>query len=166
MARTNPYGLKVDLDAENAAVVVTLRKREGEGFTTLESETFPLDGIHADVRPLTDLYGVSKVLQDRCSQVDAGPEKLPAMREVFALLAKGEWERERTAGAPTVSAEVEALAEIKGVSVAAIQKALRAQPEAVREKVLANPRVVERAAQIKAGREAELAGVDLGDLAE
>ena len=33
MARTNPYGLKVDLDTEAGEVAVTLRKREGEGFT-------------------------------------------------------------------------------------------------------------------------------------
>lgn len=165
MARTNPYGLKVDLDAENGAVVVNLRKREGEGFVQIESETFPLSAVHADIRPLTDLYGLSKALQDRCSQVDAGPDKLGAMREVAALFAAGEWEKERAGGAPTVSAEVEALAEIKGVSVAAIQKALRTQPADVREKILASPRVVAKAAEIKASRESDAASVDLTDLA-
>ena len=163
MARTNPYGLKVDLNAEDGQVAVTVRKREGEGFTTVEQESFSIEGIHDSLSPLVGLYGLSKLLQDRTSQIDAGPGKLDAMREVYALFEKGEWEKERVAGAPTVSAEVEALAEIKGISVAVAQKALREKTPEQRAKILAHPSVVAKAAEIKAARDGADA-VDLDDL--
>ena len=163
--RTNPYGLKVDLSGEEGTVTVLVRRREGEGFVEVETDSFDIADVHESLQPNVALYGLSKLLQDRTSQVDAGTEKLPAMREVMALLAKGEWEKERTAGAPTVSAEVEALAEIKGVSVAVAQKALRNYTPEQREKILANPGVVERAIKIRETREAETAQVSLDDMA-
>lgn len=166
MARTNPYGLKVDLDTENGSVNVLVRKREGEGFADVDTGSFALENVHESLQANVALYGLSKLLQDRTSQVDAGPSKLDAMGEVMALLEKGEWEKERTAGAPTVSAEVEALAEIKGVSVAVIQKAIRNYTAEQRTKILASPSVVARAATIKATREADTASVSLDDLAE
>jgi len=164
MARNNPFGLKVDLDTENGQVNVLVRKREGEGFAEIETGTFDLSNVHEELQTNVALYGLSKLLQDRTSQVDAGPSKLDAMREVMALLEKGEWEKERTAGAPTVSAEVEALAELKGVSVAVAQKALRNYSADQRAKILANPSIVERAAKIKASREAEAGSVSMDDL--
>ena len=70
------------------------------------------------------------------------------MREVFSQLASGQWKKERVVGAPTVSAEVEALAQLKGISIPDAQRALRAYAPEQREKIMAN-------AKIKAAREKE-----------
>ena len=164
MTRINPYGLKVDLSGEDGTVTVLVRKREGEGFAEVESTSFEIESVHESLRPNVALYGLSKLLQDRTSQVDAGPEKLGAMREVMALLERGEWEKERTRGAPTVSPEIEALAEIKGISVAVAQKAIRNYTPEQRAKILSNPRVVARATELKAARESEGAAVSFDDM--
>lgn len=165
MARVNQHGLKVELDTEGSAVNVLVRKREGEGFVDVQSKAFSIDDVHESLRPNVELYGLSKLLQDRTSQVDAGPGKLEAMSEVMALLAKGEWEKERASGAPTVSPEVEALAEIKGTTVAVMQKVIRNYTPEQRAKILANPKVVSRANEIRAERETQIAEVTLDDLA-
>jgi hypothetical protein len=89
-------------------------------------------------------------------------DKVAAMQDGWARLVAGEWEKAREGGGPTVSPEVEALAEIKGASVAAIQKALREFDEEKRKAILANPKVVAIAKRIRAERED--AEVDLTDL--
>jgi hypothetical protein len=108
-------------------------------------------------------------LSDRTSDVAFGTgaspeEKMAAWGEVAELLKQGVWERERKAGAPVVSAEVEALAEIKGISVAEAQTALRKYDKATKEKILSNAKIVEKAKEIKAKRE-KAESLDLGDLA-
>lgn len=158
------YSLKVELNEETNAVDVTVREKIDDAFKDIDVQSFGLDGIHETIRPKSDLYGLSKLLQDRSSSVPTGPEKLAAMNEVFAQLAAGDWEKERTRGAPTVSAEVEALAAIKGTSVAAIQKALRNYTKEQKEKILGSEVVQAKAAEIKAARE-EAADVSLDDLA-
>jgi len=89
-------------------------------------------------------------------------ERIEMIQTGFERLKDGEWEKEREGGGPTVSAEVEALAKIKGKPVAAIQKALQAYDKATRAAILANAKVVEEAAKIKAARESVT--VDLGDM--
>jgi hypothetical protein len=83
--------------------------------------------------------------------------------EGWNLLKSGNWEFERQGGGPTVSAEVEALAEMKGTSVAAIQKALREYDAETRKGILANEKVQKIAARIRADRESGEA-LDLTDL--
>jgi len=162
--RENAYGLKVDLLPDDEAIMVTVRKRDGEDFVEVESETFKVEDVDASLRGNVLCYGLSKLLQDRVSDTEAGPDKLSAMREVMSRLTAGEWEKERAVGAPTVSAEVEAVARLKKISIPAAQKALRAQSAEVRERILANPAVKELAAQIKAERN-EAETIDVGDLA-
>jgi len=158
------YGLKVELNEETGSVDVTVREKVDGDFKDLDTQAFGIDGINEDIRPKVELYGLSKLLQDRSSAIPTGPDKLAAMNEVFAQLANGEWEKERTRGAPTVSAEVEALASLKGASVAAIQKALRNYTKEQKEKILGSKAVQDKAAEIKAARE-EAADVNLDDLA-
>ena len=165
MARVNQHGLKVDLDTALGNVVVLVRKREGEGFVDVDSRAFSIEDVHAELRANVELYGLSKLLQDRTSQVDAGPGKLAAMSEVMDLLSKGEWEKERTSGAPTVSPEVEALAEIKSLTVGQTQKVLRNYTPEQRAKILANPKVVSRANEIRAERDTGAAEASFDDLA-
>lgn len=142
------------------SVNVNVIKREDD--TVVESETFLAGEIGENVRGDVALYGLSKLLQDRSSDTPAGPGKLAAMREVMELLKAGTWERERKAGAPVVSAEVEALAEIKNISVAEAQAALRKYSKETRDQILANPKIVERAAAIRERR--GKAEVSLDDL--
>lgn len=156
----NKFRLSVELDAENGVVRVKVIDREkGE---TVEQEAFDTGNVHENVRTMVGLYGLSKLLQDRSSETPAGPEKLAAMREVYDLLSRGEWERERKAGAPVVSVEVEALAELKGISVAQAQTALRKFTKEQREKILSNPKIAEIAAKLKEQRSQPEA--ELGDL--
>lgn len=162
--RTNPFGLKVELSGEDLTVQVLVRKREGEDFTDVEQDSFKLSDVAEDLQPMVSLYGLSKLLQDRSSEVKAGPDKLAAMREVMDQLKSGVWERERAAGAPTVSPEIEALAQIKQISIPDAQRALRKYTKEQREKILSSDRVVALAKEIKTRREAEAPEVVLDDL--
>lgn len=160
--RNNPYSLKVDLDSENGAVGVVVREKEGNTFKEIDTASFAGAGIHDDIKGQVFLYGLSKLLQDRSSDTKAGPEKLAAMQDVYDQLVDGKWERERKAGSPTVSAEVEALARIKGVGVADIQRALSKFSKEQKEKVFENTEVQRIAAEIRSSRDAT--EVDLSDL--
>ena len=158
----NPFSLSFDENFDDMSISVTVRKRDGDDFVDLESETFKLEDVAEEIRNSNiPLYGLKQVLSDRCSQVDTGPDKLSAMREVMSQLNSGQWKKERVVGAPTVSAEVEALAQIKGISIPDVQRALRNYAPEQREKILGNARVKELAAQIREARtEAPTASLD------
>ena len=153
MARINPFSLSFDENIDGMSISVTVRKREGDDFTDLETAEFKLEDVAEELHPNITLYGLKQVVSDRCSQVETGPDKLAAMREVFSQLASGQWKKERVVGAPTVSAEVEALAQLKGISIPDAQRALRAYAPEQREKIMANTKIKELAAQIRASRE-------------
>lgn len=126
--------------------------------TEFSFEELPGEG---EIRDKISLYGLNKLLTDRTSDEKDKEEKLVAMREVFDRLCNGEWAKERQVGAPVVSVAVEALAELKGISVPAAQKALSSYKKEVRDKILANPQVTEIAERIKEEREsAEAASLD------
>lgn len=155
------YRLAVELKPEDATVNVQVIERESGDV--VETETFKANELADNIKPTVALYGLSKLLQDRSSDTDSGPEKLDAMREVFSMFKSGQYEKERRAGAPVVSAEVEALAELKGISVAQAQAALRKYTKEQREKILGNDKIVAKAKEIRAGR--ENSDVSLDDLA-
>ena len=161
-----PYGCNVDLDVDNRAVIVELFERKGEDRETIDRETFKLDDITDEaISTKVHLYGFSKLLQDRTSDLSSDPQRLDGMKEVAARLAEGQWEKEREASGPTVSPYVEALAQLKNVSVAAIQKSLKGYEPEARQKILSHPQVVALGDKIKADR-AEAEEVSLDDLAE
>jgi hypothetical protein len=147
----SPFRLKVELRPETGEVFVQVIDRETED--AVETETFNARELPDSIKPTVALYGLSKLLQDRSSDTDSGPSKLDAMREIFAMFKAGQYERERRAGAPVVSAEVEALASLKGITVAQAQAALRKYTKEQREKILANPSIVAKAKEIRAARE-------------
>lgn len=146
----NAFRLKVTLDAEKGGVHVEVIERETEKVT--ESHFFSAREIHQNVRTDVALYGYSKLLQDRTSENPAGPGKVEAMKEVAALLQAGVWEKERKVGAPVISPEVEALAEIYGKTVAEIQTALKGYSADQKKEIFAKPRVVEAAKAIRERR--------------
>lgn len=162
MARNNPYALSVVLNAESMTVDVSVKERETE--EVIDSHSFAAADIHAELQPLTGLYGLSKLLQDRSSDVKTGPEKLAAMKAVAEQLTSGQWQKERKVGAPTVSAEVEALAQFKKISIPQAQAALRRYDKAAREQILGHADIVALAATIREARQDEEVA-DLSDLA-
>jgi hypothetical protein len=155
------FRLSVELKAEDGTVNVSVVERESGDI--VETEVFQARELPDNIKPTVALYGLSKLLQDRSSDTDSGPEKLDAMREVFAMFKAGQYERERRAGAPVVSAEVEALAALKKITVAQAQAALRKYTKEQRDKILSNAAIVEKAKEIKAAR--EKSDVSLDDLA-
>ena len=161
--RNNEFGLKVELNEKDATVVVTVRKKGEKGFTDVAQKAYPAASIHAELRGKCGLYGLSKLLQDRTSEVDAGPDKLAAMDAVMAQLTEGKWEKDRVVGAPTVSAEVEALAQFKKITIPDAQRALRGYTAEQREKILGHPEIVKRAEAIRLKRDSA-PQADLGDL--
>ena len=153
MPRNNPYALSVDLNAEKMSVDVTVKERETD--EVIDNHSFPAADVHDDLKSLTALYGLSKLLQDRSSEVKTGPEKLAAMKGVAEQLAGGQWQKERKVGAPTVSAEVEALAQFKSITIPQAQAALRRYDKAAREQILAHSAIVALAKTIREAREGE-----------
>lgn len=160
------YSMKFDLDAEERTVTAYLRERGEDGeWEVVDTASFSLDGVHESLTDMVALYGLSKKLQDGASSTPVGPDKLVEMNAIFAALAEGKWERERTRGPQAVSAEVEALAAIYQTSVGAVQKKLRSLSKEQREKILSHPKVKEKADAIRAAREAAEGELDFADLA-
>lgn len=106
--------------------------------------------------------GTSTKVVNFAAGVKGTDEKIAAMKAGWERLVAGEWEKAREGGGPTVSPEVEALAKIKGASVAAIQKALREYSDERRKAILENPKVKAEAEKIRKARQD--ADVDLTDL--
>ena len=152
------FRLKVELNTEAATVNVSVIDRESEDVVA--SESFEARVLPDNVKPFVALYGLSKLLQDRSSDTDSGPEKLDAMRGVFDMFKAGQLEKERRSGAPVVSAEVEALAQLKGYTVAQVQAGLRKYTKEQREKILSSAAVVAKAKEIRSARENTEASFD------
>jgi len=160
-----PYGVDIDLKPDALEVVVKLFARKEGDNEVLETETFAIGEIgDATIVNKLSCYGLSKILQDRTSDKSSTPDRLDFMKEVFARLTAGQWEKAREASGPTVSPEVEALARIKDVPVAAIQKSLRSYDADKRAAILAHPKVAELAQVIREEREDESEPTTLDDM--
>ena len=154
-----PYYSSVDLNADDMTVEVKIMERATKEVAA--SETFPASEIHDSCKQKVALYGYSKLLQDRASDVPVGPDKIPAMQAIAAQLAAGQWAKERKIGAIVVSCEVEALAQLKQLTVPAAQAALKSYPKEVRQQILAHPDIIAAAKVIFDGRqEQEVASLD------
>lgn len=153
MGRENKYRTAVELDTEAMSVNVAIIDKATK--ETVSSEVFAAQEIHESCKQKVALYGYSKLLQDRASDVEIGPAKLEAMRAVAAQLAAGQWAKERKIGAIVTSPEVEALAALKEISVPAAQAALKAYPKELRAQILASEAVVAKAAEIREAREGQ-----------
>ena len=155
----NVYKTSVKLNVEQMSVDVQIIERATD--VVAAEESFNAAEIHDSLKQQVSLYGYSKLLQDRASSIDLGPEKLEAMKEVAAQLATGQWAKERKIGAIVVSPAVEALAALKKITVPAAQAALKAYPKEVREQILGNEAIVAKAKEIAALRlDAEVQSLD------
>jgi hypothetical protein len=156
-------GLRVAYDYGKMEVVFIVVDPKGNEKT--RSAPFVWSEVSDENKPKVVLYGFNKVLTDRTSDVKANPaEKLRGMQEVYQLLQTEEWRKERIAGAPTVSPEVEAVARIKKISIPMAQKALGKLTKEQREKVLGAKSVTDLAEKIATER-LQAKEVDLSDLA-
>lgn len=161
------YRVKPILDATAMTVLFQVIDRESE--KAVETLTLDAKELPDTIRPDIALYGLSKLCMDRTSEVNFSDDKttpkskLAAVQEIFDMLKGGVWERERKAGAPLISAEIEALAELRKVSVSEMQNALRKYTKEQREQIFANAAVVSKVAEIKAKR-AVAEDLDLNDL--
>lgn len=167
MARTYPHhGLDVELNEADGAVVIKAFKQESEDSDKefYDERTFLASEIAEALQTWTFLYGVSKILQDRCSGTSVADGKLEEMDEVFSMLKEGKKNRERQVGSPVVSAEVEALAELKGVTIPDIQRSLSKYDADTRKKILSNAQVQAKAQEIKERRASAGDGASLDDL--
>ena len=162
----SPFSLDITLNVDGGSVdIIQFRRGEGDDKEEQDRASFPIGELHADVTMKNNLYGLSKILQDRTSSESSSDTRIESMRAVFTRLCEGHWEKEREAGGPTVSIEVEALARFKEVSVAAIQRSLRTVDAATRDRILASPKLAPHIAEIRAERaQVEETGVDLSDL--
>jgi len=155
----NVHKTSVKLNVDDMSVDVSILLRADD--SVVSEERFMAAEIHDSIKQQVSLYGYSKLLQDRASDVPIGPEKLDAMKAVAAQLASGQWAKERKIGAVVTSPEVEALAQLKQISVPAAQAALKAYPKEVRAQILGNEEIKKLAGAILAARqEAEVASLD------
>lgn len=115
-------------------------------------ENFTVSALPTDNSAHVHAYGLNKVLTDRTSDIKDKQAKLVAMAEVFELLKTGEWAKERVVGAPVVSCEVEALAQIMELSVPEAQASLAAYPKEQRAQILQNDKVVSIAEDLREAR--------------
>ena len=113
---------------------------------------FDLVALPMAVRQQVSLYGLNKLLTDRTSGVKNKGDKLDAMQDYFELLKKGEWAKERVVGAPVVGVEVEALAEIEGISIAETQAALAQYDKETRKQILGGKPVQTKASELREAR--------------
>ena len=118
----------------------------------VDTRTYAIADIPADNSAHVHAYGLNKVLTDRTSDEKDKEAKLKAMDGVFEQLCTGEWAKERTIGAPIVSAEVEALADLMGLSIVEAQMSLAAYPKEQRKTILAHENVVEVGRKIREKR--------------
>lgn len=105
--------------------------------------TADLNRLNDEIRDEVFGYGIRKVLEDRASQIDVGPEKLAHYHRTFERLAEGHWKSERQAQYRIDSILVEALLELKpGVARPAIEAQLKADKVVSEEFLAAYPRVL------------------------
>ena len=151
-------GAIADIDIECTRILFQVMNDKDESLGIMEADFGDLpDLIQAQV----SLYGLNKLLSDRTSVETDKLAKLEAMQEVLEQLMGGTWAKERVVGATVASPEVEALAQHKGLSIPATQKALAAYDSDTRKKILAGKVVQDIAKGIKAARlEAEVASLD------
>jgi len=120
-----------------------------------------VNDLPSDNSAHTHAYGLNKLLTDRTSDIKDKMAKLDAMDTVFEFLCSGEWAKERVVGAPVVSCEVEALAQIMELTIPETQAALAAYSKEQRVQILGNEEVVTRADAVRKARKTKaLASLD------
>ncbi|NGX46407.1 MAG: hypothetical protein K940chlam2_01597 [Chlamydiae bacterium] len=142
---------RVSYDVDAMCITFTVVDASGGADEVLATRDYEFDMLPetGENRDKVALYGLNKLLTDRTSDEKDKVAKLDKMSEVFDLLCSGEWSKERVVGAPVVSVEVEALAQIKELSVPQAQAALAAYDKDVRAQILGSAQVQKVAQEIR-----------------
>ena len=129
---------------------------------TVAEAKFTFDGFDLPkvIQEEIFVYGLSKIIDDRLSQVHSDL-KLDQARALFDQFKAGNWKAERTAGARFLPTVVEAIAQIKGCSVASAQAAYRGLDE--EQRVVLKGNLAEKISAIEEAR-SKAAEVGLDDL--
>lgn len=166
-------GLNIDLDQDNGLVKITPFDQASADAAKEHGDpvTFNAEDIHPDLIPRVGLFGLSSLLQTRTSSLstEGADARIEGMKEVFRQISvhgDGKWEKTRVVGSPVVSAEVEALADLRGVSIPDIQESLKRYSKDDRAKILANDAVKVKADELRKARatKSDEASPDLSDL--
>lgn len=126
----------------------------GEKFTT------SLDEYSEDLQAAIAVYGLTKVFDDRGSQVPAD-EKIAFCETLQTQFIAGDWKAERTGGIHLLPLVIQAIVSSKGCSVTAAQTAYRLLDD--EQRVVLKTNLAKSMATIAEARRAEKK-IDIGDL--
>jgi len=129
--------------------------------TTGEKFSTALDQYPEVIQENIAVYGLTKVFDDRGSQVPAD-EKIAFCITLQAQMEEGNWKAERTGGIHVLPLIIEAIMEAKGWKVAKAQKAYRALDEEQRAVLKTN--LADEMSVIAEARKADEGDEDLDDL--
>lgn len=126
------------------------RRNASEGIAvkvdSVTEETLTIDGksFPEEIRAEIFVYGISKIIDDRLSQVDA-TDKIAETRKLVAQFKSGEWKAERVAGARQLAAVIIVIMNELGCSVHQAQAAWRKKDDAGKTalKVALAPKILE-----------------------
>jgi hypothetical protein len=145
--------------ATNGGMVKVLEPSEDGGVMAM----FDVSNLPGHITHQLLLYGLKQKLSDTVRDIDSTEGKVEGMRAMYERLEAGHFTMEREVGSRTVAAWIEAVAELKGISVAAAQKALTAYTEEQKKKIRESDKVKAKTAEIEAARK-DGEEVDLTDL--
>lgn len=120
-----------------------------------------LDSFPEAIQESIAVYGLSKIFDDRLSQVPADL-KIQECLVLQAQMESGNWKAERTGGIHVLPLIIEAIMEKKGWKVAKSQAAYRKLDDA--QRVVIKEHMAERMAKIAAARKADESEENLDDL--
>lgn len=160
--------------SSNQVNVQAVQKEEGKDPVVTKEEIFSIDGlqeklINGDGFVSLAAYGLSQLLQDRTSDLTpkngvTPHDRIGAMADFFEDTIKEGFFRKpsvrKAAGARIDMALIEAVAEVKGVSITAAEEALKEKTKEEQAGIAAIPRIAEIISRIKE----EAGSVDLSDL--
>lgn len=138
------------------SMIATFNLMDTDDETVLDSLSIDWDTVHEDAVPFVQLYGVTKILQDRCSGVEL-PLKLKAYDELFqATLEQGITSKPKAEQGRRLKAiESEALAKYMSehykadVSMTKVSELWSASTEERKLELLEIDRVIELIAELK-----------------
>ena len=125
-------------------------------------QEFDVNEVHANHQDLIKVRGLKVPLEERTSDIPGGDieRKMKARHEVFEQLKTENWAKARTGGGFGVRIEIEALANLKGITIAQARASLAKLDEATQEKILSGSKVQAEVQALQAGEEI----ADLDDL--
>ncbi|QGH73581.1 MAG: hypothetical protein [Siphoviridae sp. ct7UA22] len=121
---------------EKMVVNLTIQIRKDDDFVDQESVAFNFNDLPTEIKDRVSLYGLSKLLQDRTSQLSAHglKAKLDGCKSYYEVLLVGNWSATRKTAAPSAALDRVAIlcaviAGEKGASVAAVAAMFSALPK-------------------------------------